>query len=209
MADRLGLRDRLTKIRLTKIRLTKIRLTKIRLFTIAVVGISLTLCLFLGWTYLQHYEKQALLHSEIDLFERVLGKELEGDEAIEARLAEAQAELAAVQAAFAIEVSSTEILDTVLEAAAQSSVQVNSVTVQGTRTMKIGESTYTLYPFYLRVQGSYTQLLAFLDRLEQGVVETLVLERVSLNEAGDGSFVANLNFSVYSQALSAPTGGSQ
>lgn len=167
---------------------------------IALACLCLIVCIMFVMPYLQQSKKQAELSYEIDVYNGVLGKKLEGDGILQAKLEEAEAELLAAQNSFAVELNGTAILEAVLEAATQSEVDVVSTSGGTVREREVGESTYTVASIDLQATGSYAQLLAFLGRLEQGTLDTLVLEQVSMAEGGD-SFVAQIGFSVYSLSL--------
>jgi len=172
-----------------------------RPYIIALACICLVICIMLVVPYLQQSREQAELSSEIDIYNGVLGKRLEGNDILPAKLEEAEAELLAMQNSFAVELSGTAILKAVLEAATQSEVDVLSASTGAVGEMEVGESTYTVSSIDLEAKGSYAQLLAFLGRLEQGTLEALVLEEVSMVEDAE-SFVAQITFSVYSLSLS-------
>lgn len=152
-----------------------------------------------GVSYIQQRQEQGTLTSQIAVASDLL-EEYDSPASLEQQLADAEARLAAEQASFPTRLSSTEVLDAVLQLAQESQVEVLSLRAQSVSMERVGEHDYAVLRFNTGVEGSFSQVLAFLNLLEGGELETLILENVSISESAE-LCTASLDLAVYAQSL--------
>jgi hypothetical protein len=116
------------------------------------------------------------------------------------RLAEAQQELQAAQAAFPSELNSNNIVQMVLELAGESQVDVRSVDALSPIAESGEESeAETTLTYDVEVAGDFGQLTAFLEALEEGETSTIRVSTFSLEEA-DGRYLMDLELIAYARS---------
>jgi hypothetical protein len=121
------------------------------------------------------------------------------------RLAEAQQELQAAQAAFPSELNSNNIVQMVLELAGESQVDVRSVDALSPIAESGEESeAETTLTYDVEVAGDFGQLTAFLEALEEGETSTIRVSTFSLEEA-DGRYLMDLELIAYARSTALET----
>ena len=124
---------------------------------------------------------------------------------LEQRLALAQARLAAEQASFPAELSSTELSDWVLQLAQETRLKALTLRAKPISTEKIKGHTYKILRLEVDARGSFSELTDFIQRLEEGKFTTLVLAKVSMTVT-PGDLGARLSLALYAQLPPQATG---
>ncbi len=152
-----------------------------------------------GVKYIQQWQEQEALASHIAL----VGDLLEGYgslASLEQQRADAEARLAAEEASFPTSLSSTEVFDAVLQLAQASRVEVVSLRSHSVSTERVGEHDYAVLRLNISVEGSFSQLLTFLNGLERIGFGTLILEDANITESGE-LYTVGVDLAVYAQSL--------
>jgi hypothetical protein len=116
------------------------------------------------------------------------------------RLAEARQELQAAQEAFPTELNSNNTMQTILELAGESQVDVRSVDALPPVEESADESsTETTITYDVEVEGDLGQLMAFLEALEGGDSSTTKISTFSLEEA-EGRYLLDFELVAYARS---------
>ncbi len=159
--------------------------------------------LALGASLLRQHLDQGELSSQIDSAEAVLASadDVRQDvEGLQARLAEAERELAATRIAFPRELNSNAITQTILALADENHVRVLSVVTIPPAAAEPTEEVRadTSLSFNLQVEGYFAQLVVFLEGLAEGATSTTRASTFALRE-GDGQWVLDLDLIAYAR----------
>lgn len=130
---------------------------------------------------------------------------------LEQRLATARAELDTVGNTLPEKLNSTRIVNTILRLADDIGVKAIPLVTQPWTTKGSDNYTYSVFRLNVAVTGTFTQLVTFLSRLENGELQTLVMENLSVRradgqsgeEATPGNTIhinASLDIAIYSQS---------
>ena len=182
------------------------------LITILII-VLLVVYYLLGMDYMKQRQENDALTSLITDITQILREMPELPQDLEQRLTAAQASLAAEQSAFLISMNSTEVVDTILKLADGSDVKAIPLATQPWSTQKVGEHSYDVFRLNVAVEGSFSQLLTFVAKLENGEFKTLIVEDLSVTGVAEQSgeetvsggtmpVVASLNLAIYAQPLS-------
>ena len=116
------------------------------------------------------------------------------------RLAEARQELQAAQAAFPSELNSNNTMQTILELAGESRVDVRSVeSLPPVEESADESSTQTTLTYNVEVEGDFGQLAAFLEALEEDEASTARISTFTLQEA-EGWYLLDLELVAYARS---------
>jgi len=134
-------------------------------------------------SYLQERRTQTSLQEEVDLLSVAISQEAtEARKAeLERALATAQAEQIELRYIFPTALDTTEIVAHVIDAAAQTHVQLASVQARAPVTLTSETGEYEILSYDLQVEGTLPDLKTFFQKLENGPIGTLTLEQL---EAG-------------------------
>lgn len=127
------------------------------------------------------------------------------------RLEAAQASLAAEQSAFPSQLNSIQVVNTILKLADDSKIKAVPLVTQPWSTEKVGEHDYYVLRLNVAVEGSFSQLLTFVGKLENGEFKTLIVENLSVTRvteepeeesAFEGTIpvAASLDLAIYTQS---------
>jgi Tfp pilus assembly protein PilO len=164
-----------------------------------VLGVAaLVAVVVLAGFYFKRNSQRGALDSDIAETTEQL-KDYDSKEALQQRLEEARARLDQEKAFFPQELSSGDVLDSVLALASDSGVNVVSLNTQPAKEENRGEHTYSALFIDLEVQGSLQQLEKFLEGLEGGTMKTVALQEISL-VGMDSSPSVSLEFYVYARS---------
>ncbi|MBA7637517.1 hypothetical protein ES703_45162 [subsurface metagenome] len=166
-----------------------------------------------GVYFLMNYRQERTEHEalafQIAEASQTLAELPEVPQNLELQLAAVQASLAAEKRAFPSKVNSTEFINTILELADESGVKAIPLVTQSWSTEKISESDYQVFRLNVTVEGSFSQLLSFMSKLERGEYKTLVVENLSITripeeESTDEEtipVIASCDLAIYAQSL--------
>ncbi len=175
------------------------------LITILIV-VLLAVYFIFGVDYIRQREgHQALTAQIIDVTE-TLEQLPKPPNDLERRLAVAQASLVAEQSAFPGKPNSTQVINNVLELAVDYQLKTSLETHPWT-TENVGEYSYHVFRINLSVQGSFSQLVSFVRKLENDEFKSLMVENLSVTmlskqpEGGTIPVTASLDLAVYAQSL--------
>ena len=170
---------------------------KIKLSTVALIVAAVVATAVLGVMYLQQQSEQQLLSSELTAAKELL-REYGSADNLEEQLADAEARLMIEQAYFPDKLSSEAILNSVLQLARESQVNVVAVMTQPGREEQRGNYTYFALSIHLEVTGSLPELQAFISKLEKGALKAVSIDDLSIAGIKD-SPAASLRFSVHAR----------
>jgi ABC-type sugar transport system substrate-binding protein len=127
---------------------------------------------------------------------------------LEQQLTAAQDSLNEAQNAFVFTASDTEIIDTILAAAAEIDIIAVPLSTQPWVQEIVSNQTYSVFRIVIQITATYQQVAAFIDQLENGQPETLIIESLtvigpsgaSLLESSDRDalpITANIQIAIY------------
>jgi len=118
------------------------------------------------------------------------------------RLAKAQAELEEQKNAFPTMLGATELMETLLKIANEHHVDLSLQTSQ--QPADFGDGQYYILTSSVSTSGKLSDLLAFIQYLEDGSIDTLkIQQQVNFSGSGD-SWTAGFSITVYSQQIPQP-----
>jgi len=179
---------------------------------IAILIISLLVVYYIfGMDYLRQRQEREALAFQIATVTQALAQMSDPPQNLEQRLEAAQESLAAEQSMFPSRLNSTEVISTILELANSLGVNAIPLVTQPWSTEVVGENNYDVLRLTVDAEGSFSQLVNFVSRLENGeyqtlVVEDLTVDRVATASEGDGSegivsYIASFDLAIYAQSL--------
>ncbi|MFQ5826890.1 MAG: hypothetical protein ACE5IA_05985 [Dehalococcoidia bacterium] len=152
---------------------------------------------YFGMSYLKQRDEQAALRAQMALLQKQLALKPPDIPRLKEKLAESEARLEASRLSFSSDgLTSHALLDTLLSWAGESQVQVVSTRSLPEGQEKVGGNVYHVLPMAMDVEGSYSQILAFLDKLEAGTLDNLIVRQVNMTEGSD-SFRAAVKLALY------------
>lgn len=171
---------------------------KIRRSDIAIVFFVILFIAYLifAMIHLNQRRDQEAVKSDIEVAERLLSESHDRRSSLEQQLAAAEAELDAERALFTSDLRGTLVLDAVLDLGQASQVKILNARSQLASDSQLGDHTFIILPFYLRAEGDFPQLMAFVDKLEKEAFDTLVVKSVKIAQGTD-SFTLDLQFLIY------------
>jgi len=179
------------------------------LITLLII-ILLVVYYLLGMGYMKQRKEHEALTSQIADVTQTLREIPELPQDLEQRLAAAQASVAAEQSAFPGKMNTTQVINSILELADDCEVKAIPLITQPWSTEKVRQHDYYVFRLNVAVEGSLSQLLTFVDKLENSEFETLVVEglevtRVTeqLEKTAEGTvpFIASLDLAIYARCL--------
>jgi len=166
----------------------------------------------LGMDYMNQRKEQEVLTSQITEVTQTLSEIPEPPHNLEQRLEAAQASLAVEQSVFPSKINTTQVIDTILRLADDCQVKAIPLVTEPWSIENIGEHGYYVFRLNLVVEGSFSQLVIFVSRLENGEFNTLIVENISLARVSQQSeeedvtegtipIMASLDLTIYTQSL--------
>jgi hypothetical protein len=185
-----------------------VKLTKALVITL-VVGL-LVVYYFLGTGYAEKHRQQAALTSQIAEAARQLAQIPPAPPDLEPRLAAAGDALEQAKNAFPAPPDSILIVRAVLRLADETGVKAVPLIMQPWSMENVNKVDYPVFRLNISARGTFTRLTDFINRLENGEPETLVITDLNLDrttdppaaggETGDEITIeASLNIAVYAR----------
>lgn len=179
---------------------------KSKLLIIILIIILLVVYAYFGIDYMKQRNEQEALSLQIAEVTEVLGEMPKPSQDIEQRLEAAQTSLAAEQSVFPSKMNSTQVINTILELADDCQVKAIPLVTQPWSIENIGEHGYYVFRLNVAVEGSFSKLVSFVSKLENGEFKTLIVENVSVTRdpeesvsGGTISVVAILDLAIYAR----------
>ena len=175
----------------------------ITILIIAVITL-LAVYYFLGMGYLRQRQGTEALTARITEATRTLAQTPEPPQDLERRLAAAEANLADVQSAFPRDLNSTRVINAILKLADDCQVRAIPLVTQTWSMENVGAG-YHVFRLNVTARGGFPQLVSFVSQLENGELETLVVESLSVTrvagptEEGIIPVTASLDLAIYTQ----------
>lgn len=178
---------------------------------IGVFTILAAVCYVLGTDYLKQLKGQEALTAQISEVGQTLAQIPESPQGLEQRLAEAQTSLVAEQNAFPAKMSSTDVVNSILELADKCEVEAVPLITAPWSTEKVAEHDYYVFQLNIVAEGTLAQLMSFVSQLENGEFKTLIVEEMSITRVGEPTeegaaeesipVTANLDLAIYARPL--------
>ncbi len=189
------------------IRMPQVKIS--RMYVQVILGVIILLAIagyvYLGYLYTDEQKKQDDLETEIAKAEsewaRVKNRE---EKDLTQILEQTKNDLEKEESIFPVEKSANDVMEILLEAATESNVDILPMPgLKSSKPVKILGKEYYPVEFRLSPKGTLTNVLDFIEKLEQGNIgdnqyATIVVKGVSLNGSG-GSWSASLSGSFYSR----------
>ena len=144
-------------------------------------------------------QEQKDITTELTQTRRILQKVPQDRLALEDRLVAAQESLQIERETFPPQRPTDVLLDSILQMANQSGVQILNTKIIALRKETIEGIQYMVSPFDVQTRGTMPQISAFLQLLEEGPLPTLLIGTINLSKSDNG-FSLGVNFSVYGRA---------
>jgi hypothetical protein len=176
----------------------------------AILIITLLVAYYLfGTDYINKLRENVALTSQITEVTQILAQMPEPPQNLEQRLEAAQVRLDAEQSVFPSNLHSTEVVNTILGLADDCGIRAIPLVTQSWSTEVVGEHSYSVLRLAVAAEGNFNQLVSFVNKLENGEYETLVVENLSMAVVpGEESaseealtFIASFNLAIYIQSL--------
>lgn len=190
---------------------------KSRLAIVILVIILVVVYYRLGMDYMNQRQEQEVLTSQITEVTQALGEIPQPTQNLEQRLEAAQANLAVEQSVFPSQVNTTRVIDTILRLAAECEVKAIPLVTDPWSIENIGEHSYYVFRLNVAVEGSFSQFIIFVSKLENGKFDTLIVENISVTRLSQQSeeesaedesvaeetipIMASLDIAIYTQSL--------
>ena len=190
---------------------------KSRLAIVILVIILVVVYYRLGMDYMNQRQEQEVLTSQITEVTQALGEIPQPTQNLEQLLEAAQANLAVEQSVFPSQVNTTRVIDTILRLAAECEVKAIPLVTDPWSIENIGEHSYYVFRLNVAVEGSFSQFIIFVSKLENGKFDTLIVENISVTRLSQQSeeestedesvaeetipIMASLDIAIYTQSL--------
>lgn len=179
--------------------MNKLAITLILVILVIVYGL-------LAMDYMKQGPEQERLLSEIEEADQSREAIPEPSTAFSELLAVVQANLAAEYETIPGEISSSDVIDTVLGLAQEIGVKAIPLITQPWTEQYVGESTYRIFRINVEIEGLFSQVREYVSRLESGEFNTLIVERLIIDiedeEVYAGEFTpveASLDLAIFTQ----------
>jgi Tfp pilus assembly protein PilO len=183
--------------------------TRKLLITLLIIVLVVVYCR-LGIDYMKQDSEREALASQITDATQTLVQMPKPPDYLDQQLSAAQASLAAEQSTFPGEMNSTNIVNTILKLAEECEVKAIPLITQPWTTENSSDNSYAVFRLNVAVTGTFTQLVSFLSKLENGGPRTLIVEDLSVTtvtepsggkNAPEGTVLVNtsLDLAIYAQ----------
>jgi len=167
------------------------RLDLLRRTTIAIVGFLLLVYLGLGVSFFRNQQVEAQLYTDLyragTTWQQLQARAKDDPEALQRQIEETRARVNARLAGLPPASEMNTLLDRLLTWVRHSQVTINSVQTGPVTEWKGRTGTYRQQRISLQVQGSLTNVVGLLQRLEQSGISTLQIENLHLTTVGTSS----------------------
>ena len=154
--------------------------------------------------YLRQRQGHEALTAQITEAARALAQTPQPPQDVEQRLAAAEASMAAVQSTFPRDLNSTRVINAILKLADDCQIRAIPLVTQTWSMENIGEG-YHVFRLNVTARGGYSQLVSFVSQLENGELETLVVENLNVTRSAEPAeevtipVTASLDLAIYTQ----------
>jgi hypothetical protein len=163
---------------------------------VLVVGIYL-----LTADYLKQHRENKTLASRIDEMAQVLAQVPPPQTDLDERLNTARNALEATQHSLPDQLNTTRTVDFILKLAEATRVKAIPLATQPWGRENVGDYEYDVFRVDISANGTYTNLVSFINQLETGELKTLTIKSLSveraLDKSGDMPVEARLVIAVY------------
>jgi Tfp pilus assembly protein PilO len=184
---------------------------KRKLLITLLIIVLLVVYYLLGTDYLRQLEQHESLPQQIAEVNRNRAQIPARPADLEEQMAAVQAELDTVGNTLPEKLNSTRIINTILRLAEDIGVKAIPLVTQPWTNKGSDNYTYSVFRLNVAVTGTFTELVTFLSRLENGELQTLVMENLSVSRADEQSgeeatpgnttgINASLDIAIYSQS---------
>jgi cell division protein FtsB len=179
-----------------------------RLLIIVLIAVLLAVYYLIGTDYLKQRNQKATFASQIAVETETLAQIPLPPADLEQRLADAQDGLDAVKNTFVVDTNYTRIVNKILRLASEIGVKAIPLSTQPWTIETVLGQDYSVFRVDMAVTGNFTQLVNFLNRLENDDTETLIIEYLTVDrvpgsaggESSSGDITpvnANIRIAVY------------
>ncbi len=184
---------------------------KYKLLITLLIIILLVVYYLFGMDYMKQRKQHEALTSQITDVSQTLTQIPGPPHDLEQRLAVAHASLDTVKSAFPSKMNSTQIINTILRLADDTEVRAIPLITQPWSIEEVGEHGYYVFRLNVAVQGSFSQVVSFLGKLENGELKTLIVEDLRVTRHSEQSkqgsvpertmpISASLDLAIYTQS---------
>jgi len=173
---------------------------------VLIIVILLVVYGLLAMDYMKQGPEQERLLSEIEEVNQSREALSEPSTAFSELLAVLQANLLAEYETIPDDISSSDVIDTILSLAQEIGVKAIPLVTQPWTEQHIGENTYRIFRINVEIKGFFSQVREYVSRLESGVFNTLIVEHVVIDiedeevYAGEATPVeASLDLAIFTQ----------
>jgi len=182
------------------------------LITLLIIALVVVYCIF-GMDYIKQRKRHEVLTYKITDVTQTLAQTPKSLQDLEQRLAEAKASLAAEQNTFPGKQNSTQVINSILTLADDCQLKTTLV-AQPWLMENVSEHGYYVFRLNLAVEGSFSQLVSFVSKLENGEFKTLMVEDLTvkrvIGQGGEATLpeadpfvTASLDVAIYAQSVTA------
>jgi hypothetical protein len=154
-----------------------------KLLIVILVVVLLVVYYLLGTDYLKQRREHEALASQIAGATSTLAQMPPPPTDLETRLTAAQADMDTARNAFPDRLNSTRIIDTILILADDTGIRAIPLVTQPWKTENVNDISYSVFRLNIVAAGTFEQLSDFLNQLESGELETLVIEYLTVARA--------------------------
>ncbi|MCK4862944.1 MAG: hypothetical protein KAS25_01550 [Dehalococcoidales bacterium] len=155
---------------------------KTRKLLIAILVVALLAVYYiLGTDYLKQRRDHEALASQITVAKEVLAQIPPRPADLETRLSDAQTGLEEAKNTFPERLNSTRIIDAILRLADDIGVKAIPLVTQPWTMESVEGGNYSILRLHVAVTGTFNQMSDFLSQLENGDIETLVMEYLTVD----------------------------
>jgi Tfp pilus assembly protein PilO len=151
-----------------------------KLLIILLVAVLLVVYYLLGTGYLKQRREYAALSSRVADTTLALAQMAKPPDDLETKLAAAQADLDAARGLLPAKPSSTKLVNTILRLAEACKVKAIPLSTSPWAKGSIGDYSYEIFRINIAVTGGFTDLVNFVDRLENGEISSLTVENINV-----------------------------
>lgn len=156
------------------------------LITLLII-ILLVVYAYSGMGYMKQRKEREMLTSQISNVKQTLAQMPQPPRDLEQRLAAAQARLAAEQSAFPSKMNSTQVINTILKLADVCEVKAIPLVTQPWSIENVGEHDYYVLRLNIAVEGSFSQVVSFISKLENEEFKTLTAKDLTVTRVSEQS----------------------
>lgn len=95
------------------------------------------------------------------------------------------------------DIESADMMDLLLKLAQESAVEIVAVGERGVATERLDSHDYRAFKYAVQVQARVSQLVAFLNRLEQAKISTLVIDKLTGTPKAGQTWLVTLDLVAY------------